>query len=134
MLTETFAYLEMFKKKNNVISEAEDDEISLDEVEELADGIDDTKEPEEEKNIEKKEEKKTPPKIEKPAEKTEDKGEAEMKFSVDLATEFSNTVNQFTSVCAKIVETRVINKETSDKFYDLYSKIKCLADAASKTE
>ena len=56
-----------------------------------------------------------------------------MKFSVDLATEFSNTVNEFTTVCAKMVEKRIIDKTTSDKFYDLYSKIKNLADAASKT-
>lgn len=64
-------------------------------------------------------------------EKTEK--EYEMKFSVDLATEFSNTINEFTNICSKIVELRNIDKELSDKFYDLYSKIKNLADAASKT-
>jgi hypothetical protein len=60
--------------------------------------------------------------------------EADMKFSVDLATEFSNTINEFTNICAKMVEKRIINKEMSDRFYDLYSKIKNLADAASKTK
>lgn len=69
-----------------------------------------------------------------PVKKEETKTDVDMKFSVDLATEFSNTVNEFTSVCAKIVEGRLISKDLSDKFYDLYSKIKNLADAASKTE
>ena len=126
MLTETFAYLEMFKKQKHVISEADEDDISLDELEELSDNIDDT----EEKPVEKKEQSKA----NKSEKKPESVGEAEMKFSIDLATEFSNTINQFTSVCAKIVEARIVNKETADKFYDLYGKIKCLADAASKTE
>ena len=84
----------------------------------------------EEKPVEKKEQSKA----NKSEKKPESVGEAEMKFSIDLATEFSNTINQFTSVCAKIVEARIVNKETADKFYDLYGKIKCLADAASKTE
>ena len=32
MLTETFAYLEMFKKQKHVISEADEDNISLEEI------------------------------------------------------------------------------------------------------
>ena len=67
-------------------------------------------------------------------EKKPEAKDTDMKFSVDLATEFSNTINEFTTVCAKIVEKRIIDKDLSDKFYDLYAKIKNLADAASKTE
>lgn len=113
----------------SIISEADDD-IDLDNIE----GLDDTESSNENSEEASKEEKKNPPKIEKPAiEKKDPAVEVEMKFSVDLATEFSNTINEFTSVCSKIVEKRNIDKETSDKFYDLYSKIKNLADAASKT-
>lgn len=123
MYREVNAYADMFKK--HIINEADDD-LNLDDLENETE----TTEPE------KKEEpvKKEPPKVEKPAEKKSgESGEADMKFSIDLATEFSNTVNEFTNVCAKIVEVRNVNKETSDKFYDLYAKIKNLADAASKT-
>ena len=125
MYREVNAYADMFKK--HIINEADDD-LSLDELDAEADT--DTAE------SEKKEEpaKKEPPKVEKSEEKKSgESGEADMKFSIDLATEFSNTVNEFTNVCAKIVEVRNVNKETSDKFYDLYAKIKNLADAASKT-
>lgn len=70
----------------------------------------------------------------KPIQKKDDgsKGEADLKFSIDLATEFSNTVNQFTVVCAKIVQNRMIDKNTSDKVYNLMGKIKDLLDAARK--
>lgn len=126
------AYFDMFKK--SLISEADgDEELSLDDLDDIADD-----EPKEEKSEEKKTEpteaKKEPPKVKEPVKEEKPASDVDMKFSVDLATEFSNTVNQFTSICAKIVETRTIDKDTSDKFYDLYSKIKCLADAASKTE
>lgn len=60
------------------------------------------------------------------------KGEADLKFSIDLATEFSNTVNQFTLVCSKIVQSRMVDKNTSDKVYNLMGKIKDLLDAARK--
>lgn len=123
MYREVNAYADMFKK--HIINEADDD-LSLDELDAEAE----TAEPEKKEEPAKKE----PPKVEKPAEKKSgESGEADMKFSIDLATEFSNTVNEFTNVCAKIVEVRNVNKETSDKFYDLYAKIKNLADAASKT-
>jgi hypothetical protein len=123
MYREVNAYADMFKK--HIINEADDD-LSLDELDAEAD----TPEPAEKEEPAKKE----PPKVEKPEEKKSgESGEADMKFSIDLATEFSNTVNEFTNVCAKIVEIRNVNKETSDKFYDLYAKIKNLADAASKT-
>lgn len=56
-----------------------------------------------------------------------------MKFSVELATEFKNTVNEFTSVCASILQKRAASQELKDRFEDLYGKIKDLADAASKT-
>lgn len=58
---------------------------------------------------------------------------ADLKFSADLASEFGNTVNQFTKVAAEVVKQRSINKETSDKIYDLMSKIKNLLDAAGKS-
>lgn len=72
--------------------------------------------------------------IKKPIKKKQGQGQADLKFSVDLATEFSNTVNQFTLTCTKIVEDRMVDKETSDKVYNLMGKIKDLLDAASKTE
>jgi hypothetical protein len=123
MYREVNAYADMFKK--HIINEADDD-LSLDDLENETEPA----EPAEKEDPVKKE----PPKVEKPAEKKfGESGEADMKFSIDLATEFSNTVNEFTNVCAKIVEVRNVNKETSDKFYDLYAKIKNLADAASKT-
>lgn len=58
----------------------------------------------------------------------------DMKFSPELASEFINTINEFTTVCAKIVKVKNVGKELSDTFYDLYAKIKNLADAASKTK
>ena len=67
------------------------------------------------------------------AENVEAKPKAEMKFSQDLAAEFSKTINEFTTICAKIVERKVVDKNASDRFYDLYAKIKNLADAASKS-
>jgi hypothetical protein len=122
MYKELNAYTNMFKTKN-IINEADED-LTLDELDEI-DVETDKKEPAKEK---------TPPKVEKPETKSEgSKGESDMKFSVDLATEFSNTINEFTTVCAKIVEARMINKELSDKFFNLHAKIKNLAEAASKT-
>ena len=59
-----------------------------------------------------------------------DKPEIELRFSNNLATEFANTVNSFTQVCAKIVEKRNVDKNLYDKFNDLLAKIKNLADAA----
>lgn len=122
MYREVNAYANMFKK-HQIITEADDD-LSLDELTSDADESTKKEEPA----------KKEPPKVEKPAEKKSgETGEADMKFSIDLATEFSNTVNEFTNICAKIVETRMVNKEVTDKFYDLHAKIKNLAEAASKT-
>lgn len=60
--------------------------------------------------------------------------DVDMKFSPELASEFINTINKFTTVCAKIVKVKTVGKELSDDFYDLYAKIKNLADAASKTK
>lgn len=114
------AYRNMFKP-THIINEADDD-LDLD--------IDVKEEPAGEKKPEKKQEEKKPV-----VEKTEvSNDDADMKFSIDLATEFSNTINEFTNICAKMVEKRIINKDMSDRFYDLYSKIKNLADAASKTK
>lgn len=58
---------------------------------------------------------------------------ADLIFSTELATELSHTVNEFTSICAQIVEKRVASEKTKDKFDELYGKIKSLVDAAGKT-
>lgn len=69
-------------------------------------------------------------------EKKEDpqKSDIDLDFSVELATEFSNTVNEFTAVAAQMVKTRKVSKVNSDKCYDLMSKIKNLLDAAKPIE
>ena len=69
-------------------------------------------------------------------EKKEDppKSDIDLDFSVELATEFSNTVNEFTAVAAQMVKTRKVSKINSDKCYDLMSKIKNLLDAAKPIE
>lgn len=56
--------------------------------------------------------------------------EIELKFSNNLASEFIRTVNEFTSVCAKMVKDRSVSKDLYKKFDDLNSKIKNLTDAA----
>ena len=120
-------------KKFEIITEDEND-ITLDDIETTSQKSENSKTESTKSNqsneLNKLNDKKESPKINS-LEKTEK--EYEMKFSVDLATEFSNTINEFTNICSKIVELRNIDKELSDKFYDLYSKIKNLADAASKT-
>ena len=69
-------------------------------------------------------------------EKKEDppKSDIDLDFSVELATEFSNTINEFTAVAAQMVKTRKVSKVNSDKCYDLMSKIKNLLDAAKPIE
>lgn len=57
----------------------------------------------------------------------------ELTFSSNLAAEFTRTVNEFTSVCAKMVQKKNIDKDLADKFDDLYSKIKNLVDAAKNS-
>lgn len=57
----------------------------------------------------------------------------ELIFSSNLAAEFTRTVNEFTSICAKMVQNKNIDKELADKFDDLYSKIKNLVDAAKNS-
>ena len=75
------------------------------------------------------------PEVKQP-EKKEDppKSDINLDFSVELATEFSNTVNEFTAVAAQMVKTRKVSKINSDKCYDLMSKIKNLLDAAKPIE
>lgn len=70
------------------------------------------------------------------SEKKEDppKADIDLDFSVELATEFSNTINEFTAVAAQMVKTRKVSKINSDKCYDLMSKIKNLLDAARPIE
>ena len=75
------------------------------------------------------------PEINQP-EKKEDppKSDIDLDFSVELATEFSNTINEFTAVAAQMVKTRKVSKVNSDKCHDLMSKIKNLLDAAKPIE
>ena len=126
------AYMDMFKPKH-IIKEA--DELTLDDLNDVADEVEQEKEekPAEEQQPKKQQVQPKPQPKPQTSAKPTNNG-VDMKFSVDLATEFSNTINEFTTICAQIVEKRVINKELSDRFYDIYAKIKNLADAASKTE
>lgn len=66
-------------------------------------------------------------------ESSSDNDSYELVFSSNLAAEFTHTVNEFTGVCAKMVQQKNINKDLSDKFDDLYSKIKNLVDAAKNS-
>lgn len=66
----------------------------------------------------------------------EDFGEentVELNFSVELATEFSNTVNQFTKLCADVVKNRSVKKNISDDLDKLMGKIKNIVQAAEKS-
>jgi predicted phage-related endonuclease len=62
-----------------------------------------------------------------------DSSDIELKFSNNLASEFIRTVNEFTSVCAKMVKNRSVSKDLYKKFDDLNSKIKNLTDAAKNS-
>ena len=53
-----------------------------------------------------------------------DSSDIELKFSNNLASEFIRTVNEFTSVCAKMVMNRSVSKDLYKKIDDLNSKIK----------
>lgn len=57
----------------------------------------------------------------------------ELNFSVELATEFSNTVNQFTKLCADVVKNRSVKKNISDDLDKLMGKIKNIVQAAEKS-
>lgn len=79
--------------------------------------------------------KKEVPEVKQPEKKENpQKVDIDLDFSVELATEFSNTVNEFTAVAAQMVKTRKVSKINSDKCYDLMSKIKNLLDAAKPIE
>jgi len=127
------AYMDMFKPKH-IIKEA--DELTLDDLNAATNEVEQEKEkqPTEEQQPKKQTQPKPQLKSQSSTSAKPANNGIDMKFSVDLATEFSNTINEFTTICAQIVEKRVINKELSDRFYDIYAKIKNLADAASKTE
>lgn len=60
--------------------------------------------------------------------------EIELKFSNNLASEFIKTVNEFTSVCAKMVRQRSVSKKLYQKYDDLNSKLKNLVEAAKNSE
>lgn len=58
----------------------------------------------------------------------------ELKFTNNIANEFIRTVNEFTSVCAKMVKNRSVSKKLYQKYDDLNSKIKNLVDAAKNSK
>ena len=58
----------------------------------------------------------------------------ELKFTNNLANEFIRTVNEFTSVCAKMVKNRSVSKYLYQKYDDLSSKIKNLVEAAKNSK
>lgn len=58
----------------------------------------------------------------------------ELKFTNNLANEFIRTVNEFTSVCAKMVKNRSVSKDLYQKYDDLSSKIKNLVEAAKNSK
>lgn len=60
----------------------------------------------------------------------DEQNETKLNFSVELATEFSNTVNQFTKTCADIVKNRSVKKTVSDDLDKLMRKIKNIVQAA----
>ena len=66
-------------------------------------------------------------------ETTKDNSSYELVFSSNLASEFTRTVNEFTSICAKMVQEKNINKDLAEKFDETYSKIKNLVDAAKNS-
>ena len=66
-------------------------------------------------------------------ETTKDNSSYELVFSSNLASEFKRTVNEFTSICAKMVQEKNINKDLAEKFDETYSKIKNLVDAAKNS-
>ena len=129
------AYMDMFKPKH-IIHEA-DDKLTLDDLTNAIDTVEQQQDQDQQSDQDTKKtqvKKESTPKPQQTNSTKQSTNIADMKFSVDLATEFSNTINEFTTICAQIVEKRIVNKELSDRFYDIYAKIKNLADAASKTE
>ena len=62
-----------------------------------------------------------------------DNSSYELVFSSNLASEFTRTINEFTNICAKMVQEKNINKDLADKFDEIYSKIKNLFDAAKNS-
>ena len=62
-----------------------------------------------------------------------DRSDVELRFSNHLASEFANTINAFTQVCASMVQTKTVDKDTYNKFADLLTKIKNLSDAAKNS-
>lgn len=57
----------------------------------------------------------------------------EMNFSVPLAQEFVQTVNQFTKLCAEIVQKRSVPKDSADKLDKYMKKIKNIISAAEES-
>lgn len=62
-----------------------------------------------------------------------DNTDKELELSNELSAELINTINEFTQIASKIVKNHSVNKETSDKCYNLLSKIKNLLDAAKNS-
>lgn len=74
------------------------------------------------------------PESEEMDEQSVEKQNLEMKFSNNIASEFTQTMNEFTAVCAKMIEKRSVDKDLYDKFNDLHAKIKNLVDAARNSK
>lgn len=62
-----------------------------------------------------------------------DRNDIELRFSNYLASEFANTVNEFTQVCSVMVQKKTVDKDTFGRFSDLLTKIKNLSDAAKNS-
>lgn len=109
--------------------ELDDTEANLDEGDnDLDEGDDDLEEDQDEQNqSQDKSEQQTETKLD------DSTNEIDLKFSADLASEFGNTVNEFTHVAAQVIKQRSVKKEQSDKIYDLMGKIKDLLNAANKS-
>lgn len=65
-------------------------------------------------------------------EDAKDTSNIKLKFSNDLAQEFASTINQFTDVCAKVVQTKAVTEQEYDKLKHIYEKIEDLLNAAEK--
>lgn len=58
---------------------------------------------------------------------------ADLKFSADLAAEFGNTCNKFTTLAAKVVKQRTVGKETTENLTKMLDKLKSLIEAANNS-
>jgi hypothetical protein len=57
-----------------------------------------------------------------------------LEFSPGLSEEFTNTVNEFTTICAKMVKLGKVDDDTFKTYNDLYNKLKHLVESAQPVE